>query len=544
MSVRASVIVAVYNPGPAIDAVVDSVRAQTLGTGAVELILVDDGSTDGSGPRLQELAERESWVTYRRIENSGWPSRPRNLGVGMAAGDYVLFMDHDDLLYPQALEQMCAAGDRDTADIVVGKEVRTGGRTLGLDAFRSNKSGADMFADEVIDLATPHKLFRTSFLREHGIAFPEHLRRLEDHYILAASYGHRPRVSVVADQPCYRWMIHDTNNSVRLPDPHDYYGALDEVLDVVESWPLPDEAKRMARAFWLKSTVLDRFGPGGFRTWPEEFRPRFFAEALRITRERLEPELDTGLPPAHRVRAALLRAGDMDGLVAYSEGEAAVTTRPVLGSAAEEGGVLSLEVSTLLEGRGGPVRFRLEGARLLQEPSAPIPPEVAESALEVQDHLERARIDVILTERETNAEWFVPTTATHRLVRSGDALAWSVEARAHVDPRTALMGSALTAGIWDVRLRVAALGYDSRPKVRVGGAALPGPVAFDDLAARAYTTQGGRLALQVQRVPTTAAAPGRPPTAAPQRSLPTRAARRLARELRALTPGRTPGTKG
>ncbi|HET9292256.1 MAG TPA: hypothetical protein VFQ49_14360, partial [Actinomycetes bacterium] len=149
-----------------------------------------------------------------------------------------------------------------------------------------------------------------------------------------------------------------------------------------------------------------------------------------------------------------------------------------------------------------------------------------------------------LTERETNAEWFVPTTATHRLVRSGDALAWSVEARAHVDPRTALMGSALPAGIWDVRLRVAALGYDSRPKVRVGGAALPGPVAFDDLAARAYTTQGGFLALQVQRVPTTAAAPGRPPTAAPQRSLPARAARRLARELRALTPGRTPGTKG
>ena len=537
MPVRASVIVAVYNPGPAIDVAVDSVREQTLGTDQVELILVDDGSTDGSGPRLQQLAEREPWVAYRRIENSGWPSRPRNLGTRLASGDYVLFMDQDDVLYPQALEHLCATGDRDCADIVVGKEVRTGGRTLGLDTFRGNRTGADLFADEVINLATPHKLFRTAFLREHGISFPEDLRRLEDHHILAASYGCRPRVSVVADQPCYRWIIHDTNNSVRVPDPLDYYGALDAVLDVVESWPLPDEAKRTARAFWLKSTVLDRFGPGGFRTWPEDLQPRFFAEALRITRERLEPELDAGLPPAHRVRAALLRSGDMDGLLAYSEGEGAVTTRPVLESADEEGGVLTLQVSTLLEGRGGPVRFRREGGRLLQEPSAPLPREVAESALEVRDHLERARIDVILTERATNAEWFVPTTATHRLVPSGDALAWAVEAQAEVDPSTALMGSPLTPGIWDVRLRVAALGYDSRPKVRVDGAALPAPVAFDAMTARPYTTQGGRLAFRVQRVPAKAAAPAKPAKAATQLSLPARAARRLARELRALTPG-------
>ncbi len=105
------------------------------------------------------------------------------------------------------------------------------------------------------------------------------------------------------------------------------------------------------------------------------------------------------------------------------------------------------------------------------------------------------------------------------------------------------MGSPLTAGIWDIRLRVAALGYDSRPKVRVAGATLPGPVAFDDLTARPYTTQGGRLALKVQRTQARASGPAKPPTAAPRRSLPARAARRLARELRALAPGRTPGNR-
>ena len=453
MAVQVSVVVAVYNPGELLDAAVESVRTQTIGTDALELVLVDDGSTDGTGERLLDLAAAEPWVRTTRIENSGWPSRPRNVGIGMATGEYVLFLDQDDELYPAGLEHMLDSARENASDIVAGKEVRTGGRTMGPEAFRRSSGEADFFRDHVMDISTPHKMFRRAFLDEHGIRFPEHLRRLEDHHFLAACHGHRPRLSVVADQPCYRWIIHGGNNSVGVPDPHDYYGALDAVLDVVDAWPLPEEEKRRAHEFWFKATVLDRFGPGGFRTWPEDSRPAFLEEARRVTRDRFDEGLDDGMPPAHRVRAALLRAGDLEGLVRYSTAEAAVTTRPTLESASVVEGALLLTVRTLLEGPDGPVRFEADGATVRQQPSAPVPPEVA-ALLEVSGDLGSARVDVVLTERSTNAEWFLPTTATTALVPREDACALAVEAQATLDPATALMGSPLHAGVWDLRLRV------------------------------------------------------------------------------------------
>jgi len=536
VAVQVSVVVAVYNPGELLDAAVESVRRQTIGTGELELVLVDDGSTDGTGERLVELAATEPWVRTTRIENSGWPSRPRNVGLGMATGEYVLFLDQDDELYPAALEHMLDSAHENGSDLVAGKEVRTGGRTMGPEAFRRSSSDADLFRDHVMDVSTPHKMFRRAFLDEHGIRFPEHLRRLEDHFILAACHGHQPRVSVVAHEPCYRWIIHGANNSVGVPDPHDYYGALDAVLDVVEAWPLAEEERRRGRAFWFKATVLDRFGPGGFRTWPEDSRPGFLAEARRVTSERFEQGLDAGMPPAHRVRAALLRAGDLEGLVRYSTAEAKVTTRPTLESAVAREGALLLTVRTLLEGEDGPVLFDVDGATVRQRPSAPVPPEVAD-CLEVASDLEKARVDVVLTERATNAEWFLPTTATTTLVPHGDACAWEVEAQATLDPVTALLGGPLQQGVWDLRLRVEALGYDSRPTIRTGGTELPGVLQLADLRVQPYETKNGRLALRVR--PTTSPAPATPAakTASARAARPLHrralgAARRRLRDLR------------
>jgi hypothetical protein len=246
--------------------------------------------------------------------------------------------------------------------------------------------------------------------------------------------------------------------------------------------------------------VLDRFGPGGFRTWPEDSRPAFLAEARRVTLERFDESLDDGMPPAHRVRAALLRAGDLEGLVRYSTAEAAVTTRPTLEAAAVVEGALLVTVRTLLEGPDGPVRFEVDGSSVRQQPSAAVPPEVA-AVLEVSGDLGTAQVDVVLTERTTNAEWFLPTTATTTLVPHDDACALAVEAQATLDPATALMGSPLHPGTWDLRLRVAALGYDSRPTIRTADVELPAAFEVAGLRAQPYVTKNGRLALRVRTEP-------------------------------------------
>ncbi|MEA2387022.1 MAG: poly(ribitol-phosphate) beta-N-acetylglucosaminyltransferase, partial [Thermoleophilaceae bacterium] len=91
-------VVPVYNPGSNMDDLVRSVLDQSLPEDAYEAIFVDDGSTDGTGERLDALAAQFPFVRVEHIPNSGWPSRPRNVGTDMARGEYVLYVDNDDYL--------------------------------------------------------------------------------------------------------------------------------------------------------------------------------------------------------------------------------------------------------------------------------------------------------------------------------------------------------------------------------------------------------------------------------------------------------------
>lgn len=88
-----SVIMPVYNASFYLDNAVNSILYQTYEN--FELILVDDGSTDGSGKKCDIFAEQDNRVKVIHIENSGI-SKARNIGIKMAKGEYIAFCDHDD----------------------------------------------------------------------------------------------------------------------------------------------------------------------------------------------------------------------------------------------------------------------------------------------------------------------------------------------------------------------------------------------------------------------------------------------------------------
>src|SRR6186713_2753816 len=104
--VTVSVVVPVWNVAPWLGECLASVDGQTIGTAALELVAVDDGSTDGSGAMLDAYATGRPWVTVLHQANSGGPGAPRNAGVELARGRYVFFLDADDYLAPDALERM------------------------------------------------------------------------------------------------------------------------------------------------------------------------------------------------------------------------------------------------------------------------------------------------------------------------------------------------------------------------------------------------------------------------------------------------------
>ena len=112
---------------------------------------------------------------------------------------------------------MHAMAVRDDADIVIGKVVGYGpGKLIPKTLFVENRSGIRL-GDwaSILWLLSPHKLFRRSMLDEHGIRFPEGRRRLEDHLFVMHAYFHARSISVLADYPCYHWMVRERESTRR-----------------------------------------------------------------------------------------------------------------------------------------------------------------------------------------------------------------------------------------------------------------------------------------------------------------------------------------
>ena len=167
-STRISVIVPVFNAEPYLPACLDSVLGQTHR--ALEIILINDGSTDGSGAVCDEYAARDSRVTVIHQENTG-PSAARNRGLDIAAGDWVTFVDSDDYLDADLCAYLLSAAEENGADLVqcgsVAEDPRGGSRVV---CPRSNivlRNGADGFEPEHWrDLANSNwgKLYRRAVL--------------------------------------------------------------------------------------------------------------------------------------------------------------------------------------------------------------------------------------------------------------------------------------------------------------------------------------------------------------------------------------------
>ena len=111
-----SVIVPVYNVEPYLRCCVDSVLAQSFSD--FELILVDDGSTDGSGAICEEYAERDKRVHVVHKQNGGLGSA-RNVGVEHAQGKYIEFLDSDDWITPDTLEYLVKEAESKRLDLIL-----------------------------------------------------------------------------------------------------------------------------------------------------------------------------------------------------------------------------------------------------------------------------------------------------------------------------------------------------------------------------------------------------------------------------------------
>ena len=165
-----SVLVPVHNSRAQLDRCLTSLLIQRV---TMEIIVVDDGSMDGSGDLLDLYAahHRDRIRVLRHARRWG-PGRARNLALAEARGRYVFFCDADGHLGREALERMLAMAERNHSDIVLGKIVGHG-RRAPVSMFEQSVEGVELGDSNVYNSLSCFKLFRRELLERHRIRFGE-----------------------------------------------------------------------------------------------------------------------------------------------------------------------------------------------------------------------------------------------------------------------------------------------------------------------------------------------------------------------------------
>lgn len=171
-----SVIVPIYNVEEYLHPCLDSLLRQ--GPVSLQVILIDDGSTDSSGSIADEYASLYDNFSCYHIANGG-QGNARNLGVNYAEGTYLIFLDSDDIVPDHAYYKMFRIAERDGSDITICdvarfNSYRTYKSRLHEKIFPNLGSNAQIETDHVLlyDTCSPNKLIRRSFYADNGFSFP------------------------------------------------------------------------------------------------------------------------------------------------------------------------------------------------------------------------------------------------------------------------------------------------------------------------------------------------------------------------------------
>ncbi|CAM5404237.1 hypothetical protein SXANM310S_06057 [Streptomyces xanthochromogenes] len=322
-----TVIVPVHNTLRYLERCFGSVEAQTIGRRKLEVIAVNDGSSDGSGDWLDAWARERDNVQVIHQEPSGGAGKPRNVGIERARGTYLFFLDSDDYLGTDALRRVVAMADGEESDIVYGRIVGVG-RDAPVD-FRTTSAEVDLYDSPVYWTLAPYKLWRRALIEEHGLRFAEGRLLNEDVAFAVPAVLRAKKISVVADHDCYylEGRGDGTNASRQDVDWVDQLAFVGEILrGLGELVPAGRERdKLMERHF--HGEILSMFGEPYLAR--DEAGRRDMAAAAKVLLDEWTTEpIMAALPPRLRLRVHCLRHGLVDELTGIVRADTGRTLGP------------------------------------------------------------------------------------------------------------------------------------------------------------------------------------------------------------------------
>jgi FkbM family methyltransferase len=305
-----TVVLPVFDALPELTGCLDSLLAQDIGPDRFVVQAVDDGSTDGSGAVLDEYAAQHRNVRVHHQGNSGWPGRPRNVGLDLAGTDYVFFMDADDRLGPEALRRMVERARRTGNDVVVPRVILEDlGRDLST-AWRRDSDDAALTT--ALRALGPMKLFRREFLVDRGLRFPEGRCALEDGIFVSRAYPMANRISVAADYPYYVKVSRASGSNISYApkEPASYVASLRTIVGNVRELA-PDRAEDVAAQMY-RNKGLTRLASPRADFLPAQTVAAWVRELSRFAADEVPPHRDLSVVrPSVRLLAGSVRTGDV-----------------------------------------------------------------------------------------------------------------------------------------------------------------------------------------------------------------------------------------
>ncbi len=504
-----SVVVPVHNVEAYLEDCLRSVAEQTLD--AIEVVMVDDGSTDGSARIAAEFAARDSRFRLIRQQNAGL-SAARNTGVRHTTPTvpYLAFADSDDVVVHDAYERMTASLESSGSDLATGNVWRlTGQGRQQAWQYRwltGPRSRTHITRDPrlLADRVAWNKVFRRSFWDTHAFAFPEG-RLYEDTPVMIPAHYLAGSVDVLAEH-VYYWRVREGSITRRRTDVtgvRDRIAACEQVSAFLGG---RDAAQRRA---YDASCLRDDFGYflDGLPMGGEAYRAAFLEGAGAFV-DRAGPEVLEGLPVELRIKWQLVRERRLADLLAVLAFERANGTGTfgmeglpgrrravypgVRGASAPLTGKDVPAVARLLEARwGADGKLRLRGYAYLRN----LPAGSARRRLTLgMVRAERGRAVRPVPVR--------PVPAPEATVNSGQELHGYDHAGFEMVLDPDRLPATAEGGGWLVGLVLAAPGTVRRVAVRAQDAGADQPLVHDlsDGRRAVLDFRGGRLRLTVSRL--------------------------------------------
>ena len=321
-----SVIVPIYNVEEYLEKCLESILNQTKDN--IEVIMVDDGSTDGSSEIAKQFADEHPGFHYYYKENGGLGCA-RNYGVQYARGEYIAFIDSDDVIAWDMYEKLYTYAKRNNSDMAICNVVRFNRKSVWASSlhqllFRGiNESCTHITKcpSLIYDTTSWNKLIRRSFYVDNGFSFPENIL-YEDIPVTIPMHFKANNVSVV-ESTYYYWRVRDgasksiTQNTDNLDNLNDRIKVLKMVDEFFEKNNIDECHRRVAQKKTLEIDLMIFIN--NCKSIPAELADEVFTIVNRYIDEAIDESVLKNIPLIYQEKYTCAREHNIERLISLLE---------------------------------------------------------------------------------------------------------------------------------------------------------------------------------------------------------------------------------